>query len=101
LFLCSVNKKWREKKTEKIVGIMLVNMVLIIILRNYFGMMYTNDERVLAIAPSLLIFSGCAAFLDGVQSILGGIMRGAGIPKKGAILNLFGYYVIGGGSYFL
>jgi Na+-driven multidrug efflux pump len=80
---------------------MFVNGFLIFAFRNYFGRLYTNDSRVLILAPALLIFSACVAFLDGIQAFLGGIMRGAGTPHAGTVLNLFGYYVVGGSAYFL
>ena len=80
---------------------MFLNGFLIFIFRDYFGRLYTDDSRVLAIAPKVLMFSAAAAFMDGIQAFLGGIMRGAGTPHAGTVMNLFGYYVVGGVSYYV
>lgn len=76
-----------------------------VIARHQIGRLYTNDQNVLAVVPKIVPIAATAAvepfdladpqFMDGVQVNIGGLLRGAGKPHAGTVLNFFGFYVIG------
>ena len=37
----------------------------------------------------------CVQFFDGMQTLCGGVLRGAGLPTRGTIMNFIGYYLVG------
>ena len=96
----------RAKSSAQSAGILLVsimgiNTFTIAMLRNYIPRLYTEESEVLEIAPKILLIAGFVAFADGNQVFLGGLMRGAGLPHQGTIMNFIGYYAVGIPCYYL
>lgn len=58
--------------------ILLLNSLTIFTLRNYLGRMYTNENDVLLLVSKLLEIASITTFFDGIQTILGGVLRGSG-----------------------
>ena len=56
---------------------------------------FTNDVMVQNVALSVLPFLSLFVFIDGLQGVCGGILRGAGRQVIGATSNIFAFYVVG------
>jgi multidrug resistance protein, MATE family len=76
-------------------GVMAIAAVAFVIFRNVLPTFYLSDLSVIALAATLLPIAGAFQIADGVQVVGGGLMRGMGKPKVGAIVNLIGFYIIG------
>ncbi|XP_062887540.1 multidrug and toxin extrusion protein 2-like, partial [Mobula hypostoma] len=74
----------------------LILMALLLLLKDVIPKIFTNDRQIIdlvsSIIPILAPFHLCDAIGTGVA---GGIIRGIGMQKIGAIANLVVYYVIG------
>lgn len=113
----------KAAKTAAMMGVvitmmfMLMNSSLFNIFRYQAGYLYSNDERVVAYAATLLPIASLTTvtdwinflffdildvkkIFDGLQNILCGILRGAGKPTAGSIMNFVGYYLIAMPLYF-
>ena len=76
-------------------GVMAIAAFCFVVFRNVLPLFYLEDAAVVALAASLLPIAGAFQIADGIQVVGGGIMRGMGRPKAGAIVNLLGFYVVG------
>ena len=76
-------------------GVMAFAAIGFIAFRDVLPRFYLEDAAVVGLAASLLPIAGAFQIADGVQVVGGGLMRGMGRPKAGAIVNLLGFYVIG------
>ncbi|KAI3712600.1 hypothetical protein L1987_71160 [Smallanthus sonchifolius] len=76
-----------------IVGI-LVGLVLILI-RNIWGYAYSNEVEVVEYVAAMMPILAISNFLDGLQCVLSGSVRGCGSQKIGAYINLGSYYLVG------
>jgi MATE family multidrug resistance protein len=57
--------------------------------------LYTNDPRVLAVGPSLLLIAAAFQIFDGIQTVATGALRGLGETRVPMFANLVGYWVLG------
>jgi MATE family multidrug resistance protein len=64
-------------------------------------MMYTEEPEVLSLNSTILPLTALVCILDAVQTICGGILRGAGRPHIGTISNFIGYYLVSMPLFFL
>jgi hypothetical protein len=55
----------------------------------------TTDEEVRIVAKKTIIFLSLFVFIDGIQAISSGILRGVGRQELGAITNIIAFYLIG------
>jgi MATE family multidrug resistance protein len=76
-------------------GVMAVAGVCMVLFRQYLPRLYLEEAAVVALAASLFPISAVFQIADGLQVVGGGLMRGMGRPRAGAIANLLGYYVLG------
>ncbi|MFP6654233.1 MAG: MATE family efflux transporter [Myxococcota bacterium] len=76
-------------------GVMALAALCFLVFRNTLPLLYLEDVSVVALAASLLPIAGAFQIADGVQVVGGGLMRGMGRPKAGAIANLIGFYGVG------
>jgi MATE family multidrug resistance protein len=74
-------------------GVSFFSMLTLGIFRYQLGAVFSNDESVVVRVAMVLPFFGVDAFVEGIQGVAGGILRGAGKQKIGAISNLIGYWV--------
>ncbi|GER37081.1 MATE efflux family protein [Striga asiatica] len=72
----------------------LVGLVLILI-RNIWGYAYSNEIEVVTYVATMMPILALSNFMDGLQSVLSGIVRGSGWQKIGAFINLGSYYLVG------
>lgn len=76
-------------------GVMAVAALCFVAFRDVLPAFYVKDAGVVALAATLMPIAGAFQIADGVQVVGGGLMRGMGRPRAGAIVNLLGFYVIG------
>ncbi|KAH7857071.1 hypothetical protein Vadar_008755 [Vaccinium darrowii] len=72
----------------------LVGAVLILI-RNIWGNAYSNEVQVVRYVAAMMPILAISNFMDGLQSVLSGSVRGCGWQKIGAFVNLGSYYLVG------
>ncbi|GKV43328.1 hypothetical protein SLEP1_g50632 [Rubroshorea leprosula] len=72
----------------------LVGLVLILI-RNIWGYAYSNEIKVVEYVAVMMPILAASNFLDGLQCVLSGTVRGCGLQKIGAYINLGSYYLVG------
>ncbi|XP_075053834.1 multidrug and toxin extrusion protein 2-like [Mixophyes fleayi] len=73
---------------------LLVSSVLLA-LKNVIGYIFTIDKQIIALVSHVMILFAPFHLCDAVNCVCGGILRGIGKPKIGAITNAVGYYLIG------
>ncbi|CAN0891338.1 Protein DETOXIFICATION 16 [Linum grandiflorum] len=63
--------------------------------RHVWGCIYTNDPILIrylaAVAPKIAVSN----FIDGIDAVLSGCIRGCGWQKRGAFISLGAYYLVG------
>ncbi|KAH6822241.1 MATE efflux family protein [Perilla frutescens var. hirtella] len=72
----------------------LVGLVLILI-RNVWGYAYSNETEVVSYVATMMPILAASNFMDGLQCVLSGTVRGCGWQKIGAFINLGSYYLVG------
>lgn len=72
----------------------LIGSVMILI-RDVLGYAYSNNIEVVEYVSSMMPILALSNFLDGLQAVLSGTVRGCGLQKIGAIINLGSYYIVG------
>lgn len=73
----------------------LANSLLLIIFRNSWGGLFTQDPDVIALVASVIPLVAFFQLTDGVSGATGGILRGGSKATVGAITNFIAYYLIG------
>ncbi len=66
-----------------------------IVLPRQIAEVYTHDERVISFSITLLAIAAVFQLFDGLQTIAGGALRGAGNTVTPMLWNLIAYWVIG------
>ncbi|KAJ4776954.1 Protein DETOXIFICATION [Rhynchospora pubera] len=69
--------------------------VLVVALRDVYGIPFTNNTEVVKAVSSLAILFACSLFLNSIQPVLSGVAVGAGWQWLVAYVNLGCYYLIG------
>ncbi|KAJ7422174.1 Multidrug and toxin extrusion protein 2 [Willisornis vidua] len=64
-------------------------------LRNVVGYIFTNDKEVVTLVSKVMLIFGPFHLFDATAGTCGGVLRGTGKQKLGAIANAIGYYTIG------
>ncbi|XP_043700178.1 protein DETOXIFICATION 16-like [Telopea speciosissima] len=65
------------------------------LLRDYWGYLFSNEERVARHVAAIIPLLAVTIFLDGFQCALTGIIRGSGWQKTAVYINIGAYYLIG------
>uniref|UniRef100_A0A7N0UWE9 Protein DETOXIFICATION n=1 Tax=Kalanchoe fedtschenkoi TaxID=63787 RepID=A0A7N0UWE9_KALFE len=73
----------------------LMSSLVLVATWRVIGYAYTNDREVVAALAIMMLILSASNFLDGIQCILSGIVRGCGKQKMGAFCNLAAYYLVG------
>lgn len=76
-------------------GIMSLAAIIFVVFRDRLPLFYIEDPAVVSLAALLLPIAGAFQIFDGLQVVGGGLMRGMGRPRAGAIVNLIGFYLLG------
>ncbi|XP_029027701.1 multidrug and toxin extrusion protein 1 [Betta splendens] len=69
--------------------------VLIGSLKDHISYIFTYDEQIRKRVAEVIAFYAPFVLLDALSAALGGIIRGAGKQKVGAVCNVVGYYGVG------
>lgn len=78
--------------------VLLLNMigaVVMISLRNYIPLLFTQDTEVIAIASQLIVFAGLFQYADGLQAVGAAMLRGITDVKVPMLIAFMSYIVIG------
>jgi MATE family multidrug resistance protein len=76
-------------------GAMLVFAILFALFPGALARLYTNDPRVIAMVGLLLPIAAAFQVFDGIQTVGGGILRGAADTTFSAALAVVGFWIIG------
>ncbi|XP_068945703.1 multidrug and toxin extrusion protein 1 isoform X1 [Petaurus breviceps papuanus] len=63
--------------------------------KDIIGYIFTSDREVITLVSKVIPIYASSHLFDGFACTCGGILRGSGNQKIGAILNAIGYYIIG------
>ncbi|XP_029784227.1 multidrug and toxin extrusion protein 1-like [Suricata suricatta] len=69
--------------------------VLMLACKDLMGYVFTTDRQIVALVAQVIPISGVSHVFEGLACTCGGILRGSGNQKVGAIVNAIGYYLIG------
>jgi Na+-driven multidrug efflux pump len=76
---------------------MWVNGIVIVVLRSSFISVFLREEdrtpEVVQILNSVLVITGAACVMDGIQVVAGSIVRAVGNPMVGTIVGLIAHYI--------
>jgi len=78
-----------------VVGVEILAMSFLIGLRNYIPLIFTQEPEVIELAASVLPVAAGYQLFDGLAAVSGGVLRGCGKQKIGALINFVGYCVFG------
>ncbi|KAM8976568.1 multidrug and toxin extrusion protein 2-like [Pelodytes ibericus] len=73
----------------------LLSCVLVVCLKDHIAYIFTSDREIAHLVSRLLLIFAPFHALDAIACTSGGVLRGTGKQKIGAILNAVGYYVVG------
>ncbi|KAJ3070777.1 hypothetical protein HDU98_006211 [Podochytrium sp. JEL0797] len=73
----------------------LLNSLALMAGRSALGSVFSDDPEVIRIVGEIVPLVAAFQIVDGLNCICGGILRGAGRPEIGAILNMIAYYLVG------
>ncbi|XP_072446058.1 multidrug and toxin extrusion protein 1-like isoform X1 [Chiloscyllium punctatum] len=73
----------------------LVISVILEAIHDVIGYVFTNDEEIIHLVGKLLPIVTANQLFDSLACVSGGVLRGTGKQKLGAISNLVGFYLIG------
>lgn len=76
-------------------GFMISLSVIKMAIRDYLGLIFTDDEQVVQKVAGLVHIVVIFQVSDGVQAAVGGVMRGMGHQKIVAAMNFVGFWVVG------
>ncbi|KAG8451761.1 hypothetical protein GDO86_003816, partial [Hymenochirus boettgeri] len=73
----------------------VITSLTLVVLKDLIGYIFTTDGEIIGIVSHLLLIFGLFHLFDAFAATCGGILRGTGKQKIGAIMNAIGYYGIG------
>ena len=88
----------RMASTASVHLVLLMNTigaVLMISLRNYIPMLFTEDQEVIAIASQLIVLAGLFQYADGLQAVGAAMLRGITDVKVPMVIAFVSYILIG------
>lgn len=75
-------------------GFAMSNSFVLVVFRDFWADLFTSDHDVAQLARTLLPLAALNQIFDGLSGVSGGLLRGQGRQRIGAIVNLFAYYGI-------
>ncbi|XP_038669046.1 multidrug and toxin extrusion protein 1-like, partial [Scyliorhinus canicula] len=77
------------------VCIALVISSILLAIKNVVGYVFTNDKEIAHLVSQVIPLNAAFYLFDSMAGVSGGVIRGVGKQKLGAIGNLVGFYAIG------
>jgi MATE family multidrug resistance protein len=87
-------RKYFVTSLMAIVGMTVILMVLLLCLRWYIPLIYTQQEEVVALCAETIPYFIIMIFFDYFQSVASGSVRAIGYQKYGSIVSLIGYWFL-------
>ncbi|KAF4789779.1 Multidrug and toxin extrusion protein 2 [Turdus rufiventris] len=90
-----------QAKTSCITALLCTGVFAVVVaallgsLRNVVGYIFTNDTEIVSLVSKVMLIFGPFHLLDATAATCGGVLRGTGRQKLGAIANAVGYYTMG------
>ena len=72
-----------------------IGAVLMIGLRNYIPMLFTEDQEVITIASQLIVIAGMFQYADGLQAVGAAMLRGITDVKVPMVIAFVSYIIVG------
>ena len=69
--------------------------IIVLSTRNIAGFLFTDEPKVARAAAPVFMAMAFCIFGDGINAVLGGVLRGAGRQDLGAVLNLIVFWLVG------
>ncbi|XP_067165762.1 multidrug and toxin extrusion protein 2 isoform X2 [Apteryx mantelli] len=73
----------------------VVVATLLGVLKDVVGYIFTSDKEIVTLVSKVMIIFAPFHLFDAAAATCGGVLRGAGKQKMGAIANAIGYYAVG------
>lgn len=77
------------------VGFMAANALVMLLVRNFIGYLFTQNKEVIDLVASILLVAIAFQVFDGAFTCASGLLRGIGKQHIGAVLNFIGFFVMG------
>ncbi|BHF62771.1 hypothetical protein SprV_0200575700 [Sparganum proliferum] len=77
-------------------GAVTIVSILLVTLKRSIVKIFSDDETVVGIAIEVFPLTAFFIFFDAQTGVLGGVLRGAGMQRIGAVTVLLAFYLIGG-----
>ncbi|XP_009070826.1 PREDICTED: multidrug and toxin extrusion protein 2-like, partial [Acanthisitta chloris] len=90
-----------QAKTSCITALLCTGVFAVVVatllasLKDVVGYIFTNDKEIVHLVSKVMLIFGPFHLLDATAATCGGVLRGTGKQKLGAIANAIGYYTIG------
>nr|XP_054503075.1 multidrug and toxin extrusion protein 2-like [Agelaius phoeniceus] len=90
-----------QAKTSCITALLCTGVFAVVVaallgsLRNVVGYIFTNDTEIVTLVSRVMLIFGPFHLLDATAATCGGVLRGTGRQKLGAMANAVGYYTLG------
>ncbi|XP_047403102.1 multidrug and toxin extrusion protein 1-like isoform X1 [Sciurus carolinensis] len=90
-----------QAKKSSVVSLLVTGLfaitfcVLLLSCKDLVGYIFTTDRDIVALVAQVVPIYAASHLFEGLACTSGGILRGTGNQKVGAIVNAIGYYVIG------
>ncbi|XP_027598920.1 multidrug and toxin extrusion protein 2-like [Pipra filicauda] len=90
-----------QAKTSCITALLCTGVIAVLVatllgsLRGVVGYIFTNDKEIINLVSKVMIIFGPFHLFDATAGTCGGVLRGTGKQKLGAIANAVGYYTLG------
>uniref|UniRef100_A0A4W2C2P2 Solute carrier family 47 member 1 n=1 Tax=Bos indicus x Bos taurus TaxID=30522 RepID=A0A4W2C2P2_BOBOX len=90
-----------QAKTSSAVALLVTGLfavifcVLLLGCKDVVGYVFTKDQEIVSLVAQVVPIYAVSHLFEGLACTCGGILRGTGNQKAGAIINAVGYYVLG------
>ncbi|PKU37776.1 multidrug and toxin extrusion protein 2-like [Limosa lapponica baueri] len=90
-----------QAKTSCITALLCAGVFAVVVatflgtLKDVVGYIFTNDKEIITLVSKVMMILAPFHFFDAAAATCGGVLRGTGKQKMGAIANAIGYYAIG------
>ncbi|XP_018102406.1 multidrug and toxin extrusion protein 2 isoform X1 [Xenopus laevis] len=73
----------------------VITSIFLVVLKDEVAYIFTPDREIVALVSRLMLIFGPFHLCDAMACTCGGVLRGTGKQKTGAIMNAIGYYLVG------